>query len=237
MRQPEIEKVKKVTTYTSDEIYNILSEEIISLKLKPGELISETEIAKRFNVSRTPVRDVFKKLAGQKFIEILPQRHTRITPINLKDVSSLMFIREKLEVGLLEDAIENVKKLHLLQVKISLAKQKKLIEDSTIETQVKAAEFLALDNEFHQELIRLSARGNALNIFHGIVLNYLRFRNVSAFVHDSPDLEAFYGHHVDIVNALENKDIDTIRATYKSHIYSGTAKIPMMLETLPEYFI
>lgn len=45
------------------EIYNQLKEEIIDLKIEPGALISENEISRRFEVSRTPVRDVFLRLS------------------------------------------------------------------------------------------------------------------------------------------------------------------------------
>ena len=58
----------------SDEIYLALKEDIINLKLYPGQLISENEIAKQYNVSRTPVKTAFLRLKSEKFIEIVPQK-------------------------------------------------------------------------------------------------------------------------------------------------------------------
>ena len=55
-------------------IYSRLKQEIIDLKIEPGALISENEISRRFQVSRTPVRDVFLRLVNDGLLEVLPQR-------------------------------------------------------------------------------------------------------------------------------------------------------------------
>ena len=57
-----------------DSIYAHLRNEIISLRLKPGEMIYENEVASNFGVSRTPVREAFRLLVNEEFIEILPQK-------------------------------------------------------------------------------------------------------------------------------------------------------------------
>ena len=66
------------------EIYNQLKEEIIDLKIEPGALISENEISRRFEVSRTPVRDVFLRLCNDGLLEVLPQRGTKVSLIDME---------------------------------------------------------------------------------------------------------------------------------------------------------
>ena len=60
------------------EIYNQLKEEIIDLKIEPGALISENEISRRFQVSRTPVRDVFLRLCNDGLLEDLAHQREAI---------------------------------------------------------------------------------------------------------------------------------------------------------------
>ena len=67
-------------------IYYTLKNEIIFLKLKPGALISEIEMAHRFNVSRTPIRQVFSKLNEEGLIDIIPQKGSFVSLIDLKYV-------------------------------------------------------------------------------------------------------------------------------------------------------
>ena len=45
-------------TLNNDEIYKILEDEIVSLRIQPGDILSENSLCKRFHVSRTPIRSV-----------------------------------------------------------------------------------------------------------------------------------------------------------------------------------
>ncbi|MEG0326095.1 MAG: GntR family transcriptional regulator, partial [Cellulosilyticaceae bacterium] len=58
---------------TSEQIYEQLRDEIMFLEILPGEFISEMETAARFGVSRTPIRDVFKRLEYEGMLKIMPQ--------------------------------------------------------------------------------------------------------------------------------------------------------------------
>ncbi len=232
-----MDKIKKASPFTSDDIYNILVEEIISLTLLPGQQIGETEVAKRFGVSRTPIRDVFKRLAAHNLIEIHPQSRTQISHIDLRDISDFMFMREKLEVGILEDAIENIKEIPLLQAQISLVKQKKLLVDDSIALHQKANEFLALDNDFHHILHATTGRESIWHTFSAMLPNYQRYRTISADIHSHKDLENLCEQHNNIITALQNKDIKLLRDVYKTHIYSGSSKIGQLLEEKPTFFV
>ena len=58
--------------------YRVLRSNIIDLNLKPGESISENEIANNLNVSRTPVREAFSLLVSEQLLEIYPQKGTQV---------------------------------------------------------------------------------------------------------------------------------------------------------------
>lgn len=88
------------------EIYNQLKEEIIDLKIEPGALISENEISRRFEVSRTPVRDVFLRLCNDGLLEVLPQRGTKVSLIDMELVMATINMRTIVEIQILKDGIE-----------------------------------------------------------------------------------------------------------------------------------
>ena len=75
-------------TLTKNDILETLQHWITVMQLKPGEKISDTEIAEYFNVSRTPVREVLKMLEQQKLIFTYPGRATIVADLALDDIES-----------------------------------------------------------------------------------------------------------------------------------------------------
>lgn len=57
-----------------EDIYQTLEYEIVTLKIKPGETISENQLCKRFGISRTPVRAALQRLEQNGFVQIIPAR-------------------------------------------------------------------------------------------------------------------------------------------------------------------
>ena len=53
----------------NEAIYEDLKKNILHLDLKPGVMISEMELCEKYKVSRTPIRDVIKKLESEDLLE------------------------------------------------------------------------------------------------------------------------------------------------------------------------
>ncbi|MDD7599104.1 MAG: GntR family transcriptional regulator, partial [Bacilli bacterium] len=68
-------------------IYQSISNDIITMKLKPGDMLKEIEVANKFNVSRTPIRDVFKRLEYDKLLDIHSQKGSFVSKINLEGIT------------------------------------------------------------------------------------------------------------------------------------------------------
>lgn len=66
-------------------IYTILREEILSLSISPGSNIDEKTIAARFQVSRSPVREAFIRLASEGLINTLPNKSSQVSPLEVED--------------------------------------------------------------------------------------------------------------------------------------------------------
>ena len=64
-------------------VYRTLRDKIVSMELKPGTTISTQEIADSMSVSRTPVREAFIRLATESLVEIMPQRKTLVSRIDV----------------------------------------------------------------------------------------------------------------------------------------------------------
>ncbi|MDN5788438.1 GntR family transcriptional regulator [Pseudorhodobacter sp.] len=63
-------------------VYDVLRDEIIDLVLQPGSPIDEIQLAERFTMSRTPIREALVRLAGEGLVTTLPNRSTVVSNIN-----------------------------------------------------------------------------------------------------------------------------------------------------------
>ena len=80
-----------------DEAYALIEEQIITMVLAPGQLLSENELAQKFNLGRTPVREALQRLAQQHLVEIMPRRGVRVSAIDVKTQIRLIEVRNVLE--------------------------------------------------------------------------------------------------------------------------------------------
>ena len=91
-------KPKIVTDSIKDQIYEILKDEIITLKLKSGEKLVEQAIANRLNVSRSPVREAIKQLTGDGLVVNITNKGSYVKRPSLKELADLQEARQILEV-------------------------------------------------------------------------------------------------------------------------------------------
>ncbi len=87
-------------------IYSRLRQDIVALRLMPGEKLSENELAQRFGTSRAPVREALIRLVDDGLIEVRPQRGSFVTRISLQAMEQARLVREALEVAIIRRAAE-----------------------------------------------------------------------------------------------------------------------------------
>ncbi len=63
-------------------VYDLLRDEILDLALPPGSPVDEVQLAERFGMSRTPIREALVRLSGEGLIETLPNRSTMVANID-----------------------------------------------------------------------------------------------------------------------------------------------------------
>lgn len=127
---------KKITT---DEIYNILKDRIIQIKYEPGIVLNEVDIGNEFEISRTPIREIFQRLNSNKLLKIIPRYGAQVSHIDFKYMKSVFEITrefDSLATKLCVDKIseEEISKLeeiynNLLQYNIEEDYQKAISED------------------------------------------------------------------------------------------------------------
>jgi DNA-binding GntR family transcriptional regulator len=89
-----------------NKVFDLVRGEILSCALMPGEELREGELAKRYGVSKSPVRDAMQKLEHEGLIEIEPRRGHRVKPVSVSDAEDILDLRVILESGVVRRIAE-----------------------------------------------------------------------------------------------------------------------------------
>ena len=141
-----------------DDVHDYLREKIVTLQLKPGDRISEAEIAAQFGISRQPVRDAFSRLANDDLLLIRPQRATEVRRFSMRQIEKSRFVRAAIEKEVLFRASTHCNDEGAAQLNDSLGRQAAAMADENFES------FGALDYEFHQILCSIAQADFAFDV-------------------------------------------------------------------------
>ncbi len=197
-----------------DRVYQEIKRMIINGEIPPGARIKEEELAKKFGISRTPVREALGKLESLGFIrKNKPSGYVarEFTKDDIEEIYGIMGILEEYAVIL---AAENITSNDIKKLKKLLDDLEKALLRDDMEEVVK------LNNRFHDILYGLSGRKRLVNL-----INYFRdlfniFRRWLLIEKESAAI-ALKDHRkiVDLLERGEKKSV--IRRTVRSHIERG----------------
>src|SRR5215467_3582875 len=105
-------------------IYADLRAEMVSLARRPGEAISEGEIASYYGVSRTPVREAILKLSDEGLVEIFPQSGINVSRIPIAALPEAIVIRRALEQTTARLAAEQATSSQILALRSIVERQR-----------------------------------------------------------------------------------------------------------------
>ena len=72
------------------QVYDVLREEILWVRIAPGTALDERDLAARFEVSRTPIREALLLLAGERLVRFLPNRTSIVAPFSLDNAGDYL---------------------------------------------------------------------------------------------------------------------------------------------------
>jgi DNA-binding GntR family transcriptional regulator len=81
----------------SEVAYDALESMIVTGRLPPGMLLSESELARRLGCGRTPVREALQRLSYEGYVDILPRRGVLVAPFDVTQQFALLELRRPME--------------------------------------------------------------------------------------------------------------------------------------------
>ena len=192
-----------------DDIHDVIRDEIITLRLMPGAKVSENELARRFNTSRTPVREALLRLVDEGLVEVWPQRGTLITPISLQAVRRARFVREAIEVAVFRKAaIEGLSAAVLAQLDAIMAEQDAAREDPV--------RFTEADDAFHRAFANGIAVGDIWTVLEREKAQFDRLRFLS--LPNVTPVSVLIEQHEKMIAAVRARDPDAAEKAVRHHL-------------------
>ena len=194
----------------SEQVYEQLKSSIIQGNLESETRLTETDIAKQIGVSPTPVREAFRRLAAEGYLEIAPWRGATVRSVTEKDRIETYQCREVLE-GLacrLAAATIDAKGLQRLRRLI-----KESLDAGT------ATDVVHRNSEIHDIIFDYAGNSKlraTLGLFHEVII---RDRTLTAY--NENRRSEISAEHEAILAALEKHDGDAAEQAMRTHVRNG----------------
>ncbi|WP_440712845.1 GntR family transcriptional regulator [Gordonia sp. FQ] len=205
-----------MTYSAADRVYGEVKELILTCALPGGELISEGEIAERFQVSRTPVREAFLRLAAEGWMRLYPKRGALVVPVGERESREVLEARLLIEGHAVRGVVERPEAIAALveQLRANLAEHRGARGD----------EFARIDTEFHQ-LIVAAGRNSLLRDFYDS-LGERRRRMTAASMHRDEGVTArIHDDHAALADAIAAGDAARFDDLLAAHL-AGVHEVP-----------
>ena len=196
----------------SEFIYSSLKAAIVSNELKANQRINEKELAQRFHVSRTPVREAVLRLATEGFVRIDSYRRAIIREVSyeeLREILEVLGALDRLAVGL---AIENITEKGIHKLEKITKKMHKYCNLKTIE------KYMELNAEFHNELWKFVPNKFLLEILYFVRDKKERYSYARLAAYRNPGfLERSMKHHWELMDAIKKRDKEVLMKMIVEH--------------------
>lgn len=203
----------------SENLTEYLIEAIVGGDIEPGSKISEPELAKRFEVSRGPLREAIMRVEGLGLIERIPHVGARVITFSAEKLLELYSVREALEGMAARLAARHITEEELNGLEDVLSRHSKHIDD------VEGASYFHQhgDFDFHYRIIKASRNSKLVSLLCNELYHLLRMYRYQSPRAQSRPKEALREHEF-ILQAIRNRDEELAEMLMRRHI-SGSRKL------------
>lgn len=204
--------IKIVRRSLHDELIDRLRELIVTGDLKPGSKVPEQNLAEKYGVSRTPLREALKVLASEGLITLTPNKGATISALTLDDLEEAFPIMGALEALSGELACQQI-------TDEDVAVIRKLHDQMIVHYQAEEMpEYFRCNQDIHNKILEAADNATLFNIYKGLSGRVLRARYM-ANISKIRWAEAV-SEHEEIMVALSARDGAALGEILKRHLFN-----------------
>ena len=210
--------------------YLTIRDKIIYMDLKPGEPVSDKQLAEQLEMSRTPVREALILLSAYNMVVLKPQSGTFVAPINSELVAIEQFSRYTMEAEIVKQACAEK------HDKLALAYEKNIeeFEAYNLDDHPDRIRILHdLDNDFHSMAFEAMGRENSFWHMHSYMQHIERLRVLTLKMEADKTINQ---DHRDIARAILEGDERTALRVLEKHLSFYQQTLKLAEAQYPDYF-
>ena len=197
-------------------VYERVKGEIFDFHLLPGDRFTESEIAQRMRVSRTPVREALYRLESEGYLQVMFRSGWRVSPFEFQRFENLYDVRVVIELAAVRRLCERPAHGSLDELKVAwlVPVTDRIADGRTV---------AALDERFHATLVEATGNHEMARI-HRDLTERIRIIRRLDFT-QLPRIDTTYQEHARILRAVMQRKIDQAQLLLKSHIEASKAEV------------
>lgn len=198
MKLPPIEEARKKHQSLRQQMYEAIKNAIIKCELAPGEPINESDLAERFDVSKTPVREALTSLQQYHFVDYTPNRGFTVSTISIRDVQEIYEARIFYETGLFRLALSHISDVELQN--LESLNEVAFNQDDPLSID----QYLQANTDFHM-CIAQAGRNKRLSRHYQVILDEAQRLMYMDLKHNNV-LLTWHSNHERIISAIRRQD-------------------------------
>ena len=223
-------KPYKANTIAED-VYKSLEKDILNLTIKPGQILTEQDICQRYNISRTPSRDVLQRLNNSGLVVTIPYKANYVSLLDMDSIRQFIYMRIAIESMVIRDVIKIMDDSLVAGLEYNLKLQESLLKsDFTVE------DFYKIDGELHKVWFRATNKLIIWDQIQKLQVHYTRFRMLDIVAVNN--FQAIYLDHKELVDIIKNREFDRVEEFVTKHLNGGIERLGERIYTeFADYFI
>lgn len=213
---------------TQEFVYRFLKVNIMDLKFPPGSALSEKDISGWLNVSRTPVREAFIRLSQEYLLDVIPQKGTYVSLIDLDSVQESKFMREILEKEVVKIACTDFPSEKLFELQSYFTLQELCLQEKNY------MKFFELDEDLHGTIFAGCKKKRIWSMIQQMNTHYNRVRMMN--IAGGYDLWRILEQHRELIRAIKEKDVALGMRIIDVHLNKIRIDLEDLLRDYAHYF-
>jgi DNA-binding GntR family transcriptional regulator len=206
------------------QVYDYVWKRIISMEYRPGDFITDSQVANELKISRTPAREAFQRLENEGFLIPEARRGWRIYSLTIKDIEDIFDLKCEIE-GLVarKAALDRSEERHLMLQNYLLQMREACLNDDV-------AGWMEMDSLIHHLLYMMAQNERAEKIIKHLNDQWHRMRR--GFINLRGRLDLATDEHEKIIMAVIDGDAEGAELAMQSHLNSVRQGLMRVLVTM-----
>lgn len=215
-----INPTKQIAVTTADRVFEDIQNAIVEGVIPAGSKISEPELAKQFEISRSTLREALNRLEKCHLVERKPNVGSRVVQCSIEGLLEIYIVREALEGMACRQAAMNMSDAEIADMQAMLNEHAKAkdLQDGVAYYQEEG------DLDFHYKVILGSHNKQLINLLCGQLYHLVRMYRCQ-FGMNSPRASKAFGEHARIIEAIADRDGELAEILMRRHIAASRKNI------------